>query len=227
MCEKLKTTRTQAFQLWTTLSPQELGFLHGGPGPILSTFGEPMDTWGDYSAALPSENWPQGTQVRGMAQFCGALKEGDLEVPPENEWEYPAVMKAWVVSAARQWVEEKLPFLWPNAFETGPDGKPRFRYDLLVDPKGRKSEDRFGAQWFRANIDPTERYVLSLPQTHRYRMSAHGTGFENFYICGDWTANGIEAGCMEAAGISGLQAARAISGRAMIIPGEEDTLTGI
>jgi uncharacterized protein with NAD-binding domain and iron-sulfur cluster len=58
-------------------------------------------------------------------------------------------------------------------------------------------------------------------------MSAHGTGFENFYICGDWTANGIEAGCMEAACISGLQAARAISGRAMIIPGEEDTLTGI
>jgi uncharacterized protein with NAD-binding domain and iron-sulfur cluster len=227
MCEKIQTTRTQAFQLWTTLSPAELGFPDGGPGPILSTFGEPMDTWGDYSVALPAENWPSGTDARGLAEFCGALKAGDLAIPPKDCWGYPTEMRAFVVEAAHRWIHEKLPAIWPNAFETGPDGKPCFRWDVLVDPHGRKGQERFGAQWFRANVDPSERYVLSLPKTHQYRMHAHGTGFENLYICGDWTRNGIEAGCMEAACISGLQAARALSGRPEIIPGEKDSVLGI
>jgi len=70
----------------------------------------------------------------------------------------------------------------------------------------------FEAQFFRANIDPSERYVLSVPGSSRYRLSPEQSGFGSLILTGDWTNNGINAGCIEAAVMSGLLAARAICG---------------
>jgi uncharacterized protein with NAD-binding domain and iron-sulfur cluster len=37
--------------------------------------------------------------------------------------------------------------------------------------------------------------------------------FDNLTIAGDWTATGLDSGCIESAVISGLLAAHAISGK--------------
>jgi hypothetical protein len=87
-----------------------------------------------------------------------------------------------------------------------------FRWDVLVDPRGRTGPARFDAQYWRANVDPSERYVQSLPGSDRYRLRPDDTGYANLYVVGDWTDCGFNAGCVEAAAMSGLVAARAMGG---------------
>jgi uncharacterized protein with NAD-binding domain and iron-sulfur cluster len=70
--------------------------------------------------------------------------------------------------------------------------------------------DRLGAQYYRANLDPSDRYVQSLPGSGRYRLPPGRTGFDNLAVAGDWTACGLDAGCLEAATRSGVLAARAV-----------------
>ena len=69
------------------------------------------------------------------------------------------------------------------------------------------------AQYWRANVDPSDRYVQSLPGTDRYRLRPDESGFENLVLAGDWTDCGLNAGCIEAAVLSGLEAANALLGR--------------
>ena len=95
---------------------------------------------------------------------------------------------------------------WPGA--VGEDG---FDWDLLAGAEG-SGEARFDSQFWTANTAPTERYVLSLPGSLEHRISPLDNRFDNFTIAGDWTGCGHQAGCVEAAVMSGLLAASALSG---------------
>ena len=53
------------------------------------------------------------------------------------------------------------------------------------------------------------------PGTGEYRLRPDGSGFEHLVLAGDWTDNGVNAGCIEAAVVSGVQAANAVEGRPM------------
>ena len=80
-----------------------------------------------------------------------------------------------------------------------------FRWELLVDDdESATGPARFDSQFWRANVDPSERYVLSLPGTSQYRLAPDETGYENLVFAGDWTRCGLNSGCVEAAVISGL-----------------------
>ena len=105
------------------------------------------------------------------------------------------------------------PFL-PNAGIEQNGQEVRFRWELLVDPQldAPNDERRFDSQYWKANIQPSERYVLSVPGSTRHRLPAHDQDeFTNLYLAGDWTANGYNIGCVEAATMSGLLAANAIA----------------
>ena len=69
------------------------------------------------------------------------------------------------------------------------------------------------ARYDSINDDGSARYVQSLPGSSAHRLRVDESGFENLVLAGDWTACGLEAGCIEAAVLSGLQAANAIIGR--------------
>jgi hypothetical protein len=97
---------------------------------------------------------------------------------------------------------------------------------LLVDPEDRAGQLRLQAQYWRANVEPSERYVLSVPGSSRYRIQPDDTGFENLYAVGDWTACHINAGCVEAAVISAMVAANAIH-RAYDNPDAIDPVIGL
>ena len=68
--------------------------------------------------------------------------------------------------------------------------------------------DRFKAQFWKANVEPGDRYVQSLAGTTQHRLAPGGSGLRNLYLAGDWTRNGLNLGCIEAAVISGRTAAR-------------------
>lgn len=74
--------------------------------------------------------------------------------------------------------------------------------------------------YLRVNEAPSERYTLSLAGTGRHRLAPGGAGVEGLFLAGDWTDNGINVGCIEATVVSGMQCARAITGRPRWIYGE-------
>jgi hypothetical protein len=64
----------------------------------------------------------------------------------------------------------------------------------------------------QANFQGSDRYTLSLPGSLACRISPLDRSVANMTIAGDWTACGLDAGCIEAAVMSGMLAAYAISG---------------
>ena len=85
-----------------------------------------------------------------------------------------------------------------------------FRWDLLCADGDRVGPSRFDSQYWTANIDPSDQYVQSLPGTDRFRLRSDESGYDNLFLAGDWTDSGLNAGCIEAAVLSGLQAANAV-----------------
>jgi hypothetical protein len=69
------------------------------------------------------------------------------------------------------------------------------------------------ASYVRANTDPSDRYVQSLPGSGAFRMRADDSGYAGLFLAGDWLDTGLNAGCIEAATLGGLQAANAVEGR--------------
>lgn len=203
MVERVKSVRTQAFQLW--LKPDLAGLGWKGPSPVLDAYVEPMNTWADMSQVLDKETWPAGA-VGNISYFCGPMV-GDT--PPPADQSVPALAQARVRENALSFVQAFTGFLWPKATPPGnPNG---LDFSLLADYENGQGMERFDRQYFRANVDPSERYVLSLKGTTAYRLKPNESGFENLVLTGDWTRNGFNAGCVEATTLSGMLASQAIS----------------
>ena len=56
-------------------------------------------------------------------------------------------------------------------------------------------------------------WMMRAPGSDAYRLRTDESGYDNLVLAGDWTDNGLNAGCIEAAVLSGLQAANALLGR--------------
>ncbi len=214
MLQNVATVQTQALQLWMLPDLAALGWTAGPT--ILTAYGHPLETWADMSQVLDREQWPPGTQPRSLAYFCGVLKDPPV-IPPYSDHGFPAREHEEVKQECLQWLQTYIAHLWPASMQTG-----NFNWDLLADPSGGQGPSRFDSQCWRANIDPSARYVLSLPGSLQYRLTAGGSGFSNLYLAGDWLLNGLNFGCVESATMGGLQASRAICGYPKVIVGETD-----
>lgn len=194
MVDRVATVATQSAQLWLDATDGELGWT-GPTGVTLTGYGRTFATWASMSHLLPMESWSSCERPpRSLAYFCGVLPE--TEATAEH---------AVVRDTLEEFLERDVGVLWPGALDAR-----GFRWELLWDDQGRSGSARLGAHYYRANVDPSDRYVQSLPGSGRYRLPPHDTGFDNLAIAGDWTACGFDAGCLEAATRSGVLAARAI-----------------
>lgn len=220
MVERVETCRTQAFQLWLTPSLAELGW---EKSPIAGGFVEPLDTWADMSHLIDREAWEGNESPSNIAYFCGPLVDDPEEPAYFTDPDYPAREANKVKEQVIRFLTQHVGHLWPGGViaETG-----ELNWSLLVDPAGREGPARLDSQYWVANIDPTERYVLMVPGSTQYRLPSDRSGFDNLYLAGDWTRNGLNAGCVEAAVMSGLQVSRAITGQPATIVGETDVPDG-
>jgi uncharacterized protein with NAD-binding domain and iron-sulfur cluster len=206
MVRHVKTVPTQSFQVWMSESPAELGWPH--PPANLSGLMEPFDTWADMSHLVPEENWK--AQVRSIAYFCGVLPD----VAREEEGVTAAFhreQKSAVRANAIRFLNTSAGELWPGAVRDG-----EFRWETLAAEghgKAQHGQRRFDSQYWAANVNPTDRYVQSLPGSLAHRISPLDMTFDNLTVAGDWTASGLDSGCIESAVMSGLLAAHAISGK--------------
>lgn len=206
MVENVKTVASQAIQLWLNEDMAELGWT--GPPVTLSAFVKPFDTWADMRHLIPEESYDP--HPKAVAYFCNVL--ADPPVPPDcSDTSYPRRRTEEVKRNGIEFLNHQIGYLWPRAVR--PTGG--FRWEILAGPNGTPEgpadERRFDSQYWRANVNPTDRYVLALPGTLKYRISPLDNSYDNLTICGDWTDAGFNEGCVEAAVISGRLAAHAIS----------------
>ena len=201
MLEHSHTVVTQGSQLWLEHTAGELGQEFTSRS-LMSCYVEPLDTYCDMAHLLPNEQWPEPEPARHIAYFCGVLPVDPAADQGAADDDAKTHLESFVADRGTQ--------LWPAA--KGPAGA--FNDALLAPPATEPTPaEAFRLQYWRANFAPTERYVLSLPGTVQYRLPARGTGFQNLVLAGDWTVNGFDAGCLEAAITSGLLASNAICGQ--------------
>ena len=216
--EKVKAVVTEAYQVWLNKGIKQLGWCNwpdDGQEPVLSGFTEPLDTWSPMDQLLCREDWPAGQVAKNVSYFCSAMPLADF--PPPSDYSFPERSAAKVKQNALNQLQQSIHWLWPNAATAS-----SFNWSWLVDPDDKSGPQRFDSQYWRANIDPSERYVLSAVNSSQYRLTSDGSGFNNLYLTGDWIKTGLNAGCVEAATMAGMQASRAISGHPAVIKGEKD-----
>ena len=200
MVDHVKTVATQACQIWMRSEIKDLGWTDG---PVnLSGFVQPFDTWADMSHLIPEESY--SSPPRALAYFCSVLSDDEAaEGDARNRVRRNAV----------RFLNRDVQHIWPGAVRR----EGGFRWDILADPRPvagaaeATGESRFDSQYWRANVEPSDRYTLSLPGSNVYRISPLDPTYDNLTIAGDWTQCGFNAGCVEAAIMSGRLAAHALS----------------
>jgi len=227
----VQTTRTQGVQLWFKRSTEALGFVPSdgvrrraesaaglGITAVLGGYEQPLDTWADLTHLLARESWRGRARPASLAYLCGPFPDDPADAP-FSDHEFPRRMREEVERRAIAWLERFGGALWPLArSERHPTGvDPR----EVHDPWRRAGMERFGAQFYKVNVDPTERYVLSVAGSTHHRLDGVRCGFANLFLAGDWTRNPVvSVGCVEAAVASGMEVARALGKMDLEIVGE-------
>lgn len=157
--------------------------------PILTANTQPFGTWADMS--FIREDQAAGADAH-LSYLCGAWP--DRRPAPGEAWadfverEYE---KAHALTDA--WLKQNL----ERTLRLGL-GRPVGPIPIIDNVK------------IRLNLSASEGYVLSPPGSITKRLEPGRPYFENLYVAGDWTRTGIDAGCYEAALISGQRVAKAI-----------------
>lgn len=211
MLNGIKTVQTQAIQVWFKPDSAELGVPQ--TIPVTGGYAEPYSSLTDFSNLIAYENWPNQDQPHYLTYSCGVLKDERDETQEDSQ--------ARVKRVALDFLHRDASPLWPKGTRRhDPDS---LKWGDLIAPDDLKGSARFDAQYWRANVDPIERYVLSLPGTNRFRLKADQSGFDHLILTGNWIDTGFNIACIESAAIAGMQAARVLTGEPVYIVGEKTT----
>jgi uncharacterized protein with NAD-binding domain and iron-sulfur cluster len=202
--DKSNTVQTIAAQLW--MQP-DLAATGWSAGPTVMTgYEPPFASWGEMSQVLPAEAWRWVGAPRSLQYLCGVLSDPD-GTPPPSESDFPAQQHERARKLSLEWLGNWAGAIWTDA--AAPGNPKSIDFEALVDHRDREGEARFGFQYWTANVSPSERYVLALPGTVKYRLGS-GPHFKNLYVAGDWTRTSISGGFAQAAVESGRLASRAL-----------------
>jgi uncharacterized protein with NAD-binding domain and iron-sulfur cluster len=204
MISHIRTVATQAFQIW--LRPDDQALCWGRPGVTTSGYIAPFDTWASMPQTLWAEDWPHNDRPGTVAYFCGALETAWPTTLGHDDYVRDCERRVW--ADAVRYLDHHVGLYLPNAVaENG------FAWHLLSGANGQRGSSALATQHVSVNIDPSDRYVQSVPGSDQYRLRPDESGYDNLVLAGDWTDCGMNAGCIEAAVMSGLQAANALLGR--------------
>ena len=217
MTANICTVQTQSVQLWMNRSAAETGWnpwsdgqsAAGAEPAQASSYLEPFDSWGDMTHLISREFWPVAANVRQLAYLVNTMPA--VRIPPLEDPAYPERELAKVQSNARHFLSASAGPWFPKAMQTTDPNA--LDWNVLVDMSGATGAARLDAQFIKVNIDPSERYVLTVPGSTKYRLHAGNSGFRNLFLCGDWIYTHLNGGCAEATVMSGLFASVAICGK--------------
>jgi uncharacterized protein with NAD-binding domain and iron-sulfur cluster len=195
MLDNSASVATLATQLWVSAPNDKFGALD--PNAPLTCFAEPLDTWCDMSHLLPRENWDAADAPKAIAYFCGAL---NVPLLGPQDPDPGAALLAQVTAATGAWLDANIAAIWPK----------------ISAPGGGLRDGIVTSSYYRANYDPSELYVQIPQGSVKHRLTPGSCVFSNLYLAGDWTRTPVSGGCVETAVQSGLLAAEAITGLALL-----------
>jgi uncharacterized protein with NAD-binding domain and iron-sulfur cluster len=172
---RVRTVATQSFQIWLRPDEAELGW--DRPGVTTSGYVAPFDTWASMPQTLWAEQWPDEHRPGSVGYFCGVL---DAEWPTADApADYVARHTERVVTHAVDHLNRHVGLYLPGAAsEAG------FAWHLLCGADGRTGAQALRTQHVSVNVDPSDRYVLSVPGSDRYRLRPDESGYDNLVLAG-------------------------------------------
>ena len=190
--DRIQTVATHSLQTWTTFDETGLGW--SDPAMIGGFDKSNLNSWADISEVLATEEWPASSGVVAEQIACGPMP-CPVYPPPKSETGYPAAAQAQIDALAQTYLDDDVAVFWPKRFGNG-----------------GPQPGTLASTYNRANIDPGERYTLSVAGSSRARMRTCDSGYGNLTLTGDWIQNSQNLGSFEATTVSGMLASRSISG---------------
>lgn len=230
MYHHVKSIPTMSMQLWIKPTLKELGMnlpdwgFPVGSLPNLVTYANPQYSFIDMSQVMPYEDWKED-KPGVLIYYTGSFLDPEV-IPPFSDHRYPHDQTERIMRVSEQWLKDKMGWFFPNATTLEyPEG---MRLDVIHDFSKTANTDfaRLKTQFFRANVNPTDRYTLSLPGSNKYRLKADESGFDNLVITGDWIDFGVNVGYYEGAIIAGLQAGQVMRDK-LGLPSETEIFNGV
>jgi uncharacterized protein with NAD-binding domain and iron-sulfur cluster len=218
MRKKVKTVATRSAQVWMDRSLAELGWergpvvlagIDGLPRNTPGAASRPYETWADMTHVLAAERdyrrrapgggskgTPAVDPVRSVAYFCGVRPDTAAAGPLSD-----------ADREVKDFLDRSLQFVWPKAATDKTSASSH-----MLPSEGPVTKRSPATAYVSDNRDGSDRYTQSLPGSGTCRISPLDPWFANMTVAGDWCDCGFNGGCVEAAVISGMLAARAISG---------------
>ncbi len=188
MVGMVRTCPTLATQLWVKKAPPAFGW--PSENTIVTSFATLLNTWADNSQLIDQEAWSALPKPASFGYLVGNLFPDNTPPPPTKPDPFPVTQLQGATASVNKWLDADLPKLW-DGFQ---------KADLARDP------------YVRVNVNPSDRYVQSVPGSVEGRLRPNGSGVDNLFLAGDWVRIGLNAGCIEQAVLGGRAAARAITG---------------
>ncbi len=188
MTTHVRTIGTLGLQIWLRADHDELGM--AAPAITTSGYIPPIDT---FSSMPPQTLWPRTglpPTIRGRwPTSAGAL---DVDWTPDGDQD------AYVRKCSHLAETEALNFLdnlVGGVHLPGAVTEHGFAWHLLAGADGQRDAEALATQHLSVNIDPSDRYVLSIPPgTDDYRLRPDESGYDNLVLAGDWTDSGLNSG---------------------------------
>ena len=209
MVDHVKTVATQAFQIWMNADMRELGW--AGPPITVSGFVEPFDTWADMRHLLAARDLA-GPAARARLLLQRAARSGRAERAPRCRLRPRATAAAYDATRSASSNASDRPSVARRQRRSPAVSAGSCSLDAERKSALARANGAFDSQFWTANVNPSDRYALSLPGSSAYRISPLDDTYDNLTVAGDWTDCGFNAGCVEAAVMSGRLAAHAVCG---------------
>ncbi len=221
MVTNIKPVPTIAAQLWLLSTIQQMGWKYAKDGlALLGSYQEPYDTWSEMNQLIDKERWPANQYPQDLAYLVGPTPTEFATMAPFSDHDFPARQYEVAKRFTKEYLQNLAVNIWPGTI----DNNHEFKWEILADLNNERGENRLDSQYFRANIDPSELYVLSEMDTSKYRLKTDKSGFDNMLITGDWIDIGFNAGCVECAVTAGMLTATALDKKYSTADTEVETL---
>lgn len=162
----------------------------------------PLSIFLDYTPVMHTELPEPGK--RHLLYACGITPEhGNEDSLPDPGSDLPQQQHDVLAGDARNLIAAE----WVGLFPSLCDASGGFDWSRL----GGDSPDFLNHHYHRVNFDGSSRYILSTVDSVNHRLPS-ASGYANLLLAGDWIKTGIDLGCVEAATVSGMMAAEAVTG---------------
>lgn len=202
---------TLSVQLWCDASTAQLGWGLRKPAAVAGP--EPLSVWADMTQVLAFEPPAHPARPTSLHYLTGTFSTQLYKEPSTNAGA-PAAVKAALRTSVVQWLNQSAGAVWPLAR----DGV-SFAWNVLYDPHNTAGTLRLDAQYMRANVGPGECCVGSPAGSTVFRLGPTGHGFDNLFVAGEAARSGCNTSSVEGSVMTGMAAARAITGQPMDIVG--------